>query len=140
MKVWSENYYRIVNRYESTIVGQFFGHTHNDEFEIFYDLEDTSRAVSVAYLVGSVTPYSNLNPGYRIYTMDGFYSNTSWQVLDHDNYLMNLTESNEMTRGVLNSPVWKKEYSAKVKMNIDIKFNFDRNIDEYDFVWSEWHA
>ncbi len=27
---WSENYYRIVNRYESTIVGQMFGHTHNE--------------------------------------------------------------------------------------------------------------
>ena len=32
-------------RYESTIVGQFFGHTHNDEFEIFYDEEDSSRAI-----------------------------------------------------------------------------------------------
>ena len=27
---WSENYYRIVNRYESTIVSQMFGHTHNE--------------------------------------------------------------------------------------------------------------
>ena len=32
-------------RYESTIVGQFFGHTHNDEFEIFYDEKDSSRAI-----------------------------------------------------------------------------------------------
>ena len=32
-------------RYESTIVGQFFGHTHEDEFEIFYDDKDPSGAI-----------------------------------------------------------------------------------------------
>ena len=32
-------------RYESTIVGQFFGHTHEDEFEIFYDDKDPSKAI-----------------------------------------------------------------------------------------------
>ena len=34
----------LMYRYESTVVGQFFGHTHNDEFEIFYDEKDPSRA------------------------------------------------------------------------------------------------
>ena len=37
LQVWSRNYYRIINRFEDTILGQFFGHTHQDEFEIFYD-------------------------------------------------------------------------------------------------------
>ena len=32
-------------RYESTIVGQFFGHTHEDEYEVFYDDKDPSRAI-----------------------------------------------------------------------------------------------
>ena len=31
-------------RFESTIVGQFFGHTHHDTLEIFYDTQNTSRA------------------------------------------------------------------------------------------------
>lgn len=43
LKVWSRNYYKIVSRYESTIVAQFFGHTHFDEFEVFYDPHDLSR-------------------------------------------------------------------------------------------------
>lgn len=40
LKVWSRNYYRIISRYESTITAQFFGHTHFDEFEVFYDPKD----------------------------------------------------------------------------------------------------
>lgn len=37
LKIWSHNYYEIVTRYESTIMAQFFGHTHHDEIELFYD-------------------------------------------------------------------------------------------------------
>lgn len=40
LKVWSRNYYKIISRYESTITSQFFGHTHYDEFEVFYDPKD----------------------------------------------------------------------------------------------------
>lgn len=50
-------------RYESTITGQFFGHTHFDEFQLFYDEETMTRAVGVAYIAPSVTTYINLNPG-----------------------------------------------------------------------------
>lgn len=44
LKVWSRNYYAIINRYESTITAQFFGHTHYDEFEVFYDPNDLSKS------------------------------------------------------------------------------------------------
>lgn len=40
MKVWSRNYYQIIERYESTIKAQFFGHTHADEFAVFYDSKE----------------------------------------------------------------------------------------------------
>ncbi|RMX37741.1 hypothetical protein pdam_00006577 [Pocillopora damicornis] len=40
---WSWNYYRIINRYESTVTAQFFAHTHLDEFEIFYDEKTRKR-------------------------------------------------------------------------------------------------
>lgn len=106
---FSENYYRIVNRYESTIVGQFFGHSHSDEFKVFYDLNNLTRAVGISYISGSVTTYSNLNPNYRIFTIDGPYQNSTFQVLDHETYIMNLTEANLSLKAV-----WNKEYSAKV--------------------------
>lgn len=45
LKVWSRNYYAIINRYEATITAQFFGHTHFDEFEIFYDPNDLGKKI-----------------------------------------------------------------------------------------------
>lgn len=55
------------HRYEGTIRAQYFGHTHHDEFQVFYDLEQPKRATSVAFVSPSVTTYIGLNPSYRIY-------------------------------------------------------------------------
>lgn len=55
----------LLARYENTLAGQFFGHTHVDEFEIFYDEETLSRPLSVAFLAPSATTYISLNPGER---------------------------------------------------------------------------
>ena len=54
------------------MTAQFFGHTHFDEFEVFYDTEDISRPTNIAYIGPSVTPYYDLNPGYRIYYIGEF--------------------------------------------------------------------
>ncbi|XP_072256802.1 sphingomyelin phosphodiesterase-like [Pyxicephalus adspersus] len=97
-----------LHRYESTIAGQFFGHTHVDEFEIFYDEETLSRPVSVAYIAPSVTTYIDLNPGYRVYQIDGEYTNSSHVVLDHETYILNLTEANKQKE----EAQWTFLYSA----------------------------
>ncbi|XP_041360844.1 sphingomyelin phosphodiesterase-like [Gigantopelta aegis] len=122
LKAWSWNYYKIVNRYESTIVAQFFGHTHFDHFEMFYDEVDFKRPVSVAYIAPSVTPFPELNLGYRIYDIDGNYTKSSWAVLDHVNYIMNLTEAN-----LYNKPVWQLEYSVKAAYQMKSLFPSDWN-------------
>lgn len=59
----SEHDLCLLARYENTVAGQFFGHTHVDEFEVFYDEETLSRPVSVAFLAPSATTYISLNPG-----------------------------------------------------------------------------
>ncbi|XP_064099759.1 sphingomyelin phosphodiesterase-like isoform X2 [Macrobrachium nipponense] len=102
---WSREYTRIINRYENIVRGQFFGHTHNDEFEVFHDGE---RPFGVAYVAPSQTPWTGLNPSYRIYTVDGERPDTTRMVLDHDTYIMNLTEAHET-----NATRWHKLYSAK---------------------------
>ncbi|XP_072029445.1 sphingomyelin phosphodiesterase-like [Amphiura filiformis] len=107
-KVWTANYYRIVDRYESTIVAQFFGHTHKDEFELFYDVDTLKRPTNVVYVGGSVTTYSQINPSYRVYTVDGNYSGSSWVVLDHATHILNITEAN-----LTDKPKWQLEYTAK---------------------------
>ncbi|XP_073991231.1 sphingomyelin phosphodiesterase isoform X2 [Rhodnius prolixus] len=107
-RIWSRNYYTIINRYEGVITAQFFGHTHFDEFEVFYDMDDMGRAISIAYVGPSVTPYYDLNPGYRIYYVDGDHEKSTRMVLDHETWIMNLREAN-----LYDYPIWYKEYSAR---------------------------
>ncbi|XP_050666343.1 sphingomyelin phosphodiesterase isoform X2 [Leptidea sinapis] len=108
LKVWSRNYYAIINRYEATITAQFFGHTHYDEFEVFYDPNDLGRATSIAYVGPSVSPYYDLNLGYRIYYVDGDHDATTRLVVDHETWIMNLKEAN-----LFGYPIWYKLYSAR---------------------------
>ena len=73
---WSHEYNRLVRRFRHVIVGQFYGHTHFDEFEVFFARDNKKagkedEAVSVAYLAPSITPINGINPAYRIYTTDG---------------------------------------------------------------------
>ncbi|UYV61789.1 SMPD1 [Cordylochernes scorpioides] len=126
---WSRNFYKIINRYEGTVTAQFYGHTHTDEFEVFYDEETLTRPTSIAYVGPSVTTYEGVNPGYRIYTVDGNYKDSSkftnimigkivkfyWYqlVLDHETYTMDLEEANRNDK-----PVWELEYTAKADLGM----------------------
>ncbi|XP_074007126.1 sphingomyelin phosphodiesterase [Numenius arquata] len=121
LRSWSWNYYRIVNRFEGTIAGQFFGHTHLDEFELFYDEETLSRPVSVAFLAPSATTYIGLNPGYRVYEVDGQYPGSSLAVLDHWTFILNLTEANAPG----GSPRWRLLYGAREALGLPTAFPAD---------------
>ncbi|XP_028396329.1 sphingomyelin phosphodiesterase-like [Dendronephthya gigantea] len=107
LKHWSWNYYKIIDRYESIIMGQFFGHTHQDHFELYYDLNNITRATNIAYIGPSLTTYQNLNPGYRTYTADGSYNESTYAILDHSTYYLDLVSTTK------DNMVWKFEYSAK---------------------------
>ncbi|XP_056449658.1 sphingomyelin phosphodiesterase isoform X2 [Gadus chalcogrammus] len=129
---WSWNYYHILNRYESTITGQFFGHTHVDEFQMFYDEETMTRPVGVAFIAPSATTYINLNPGYRVYFVDGNYKGSSRLVVDHETYILNLTEVNHKRPGYGGavsipdpSPKWSRLYRATEAYGLSTLFPSD---------------
>lgn len=108
-----------IYRYENTVVGQFFGHTHSDQFSVFYDNADyKDRPTNIMYIAPSVTTFSWRTPTYRVYTVDA----VSFEVLDHETYMLNLTEANET-----NKTEWILEYSAKVPI-ICLNLNNDLTI------------
>ncbi|XP_037946445.1 sphingomyelin phosphodiesterase isoform X2 [Teleopsis dalmanni] len=113
LKVWSRNFYKIISRYESTIMAQFYGHTHYDEFEMFYDPHDLSHSTNIGYIGPSVSPYYDLNPGYRIYYVDGDHDTTTRLVIDHESWIMNLKEAN-----LYDYPIWYKLYTARAAYNM----------------------
>ncbi|KAF0378829.1 sphingomyelin phosphodiesterase [Gigaspora margarita] len=99
---------QIVARYKDTIVGQFYGHSHWDEFNVIYDksINDSKEpeAVGVAYIAPSVTSYKNMNPAFRVYEIDKMTK----KILNHYTYSMDLQEANR-----LDKPEWKLLYDAK---------------------------
>ncbi|KAF5392860.1 hypothetical protein D9757_000989 [Collybiopsis confluens] len=67
------NYYdQILQRYKTTIVGQFFGHSHKDQFEIAYSnysQQTAANAVGVGLICPALTPTSG-NPAFKVYDVD----------------------------------------------------------------------
>ncbi|CEP15672.1 hypothetical protein [Parasitella parasitica] len=109
---YANYYYQIIERYAPHVIaGQFFGHTHRrslrDEIQIFYKhaSQESKDAISVAYLGPSITPFPNLNPGFRTYTVD----TGTFEVVDSDTFIAELDKSTAWDQA-LN---WHKEYSAK---------------------------
>ena len=120
---WGREFSKIISRFEGTVMAQFYGHTHNDEFAVFYDTDDSSRPVSVGIVTPSITTYTGLNPGYRIYTVDAGYEGASHRILSHDTYIFNMTAAN--IAGPDQEPIWYKLYSAPEDLGMENLFPAD---------------
>jgi sphingomyelin phosphodiesterase len=113
LKVWSREYHRIVERFATTITGQFNGHTHRDEFHVYYNNSAPEQAVGVAFNGASVTPYDSANPSYKVYSVD----QSTYTLLDYEEWTFNLTLAN--SRPVTETPEWYKLYSFVEAYGVD---------------------
>ncbi|KAK7081097.1 Sphingomyelin phosphodiesterase [Halocaridina rubra] len=138
-RTWSREYNRIIRRYENIIRGQFFGHTHYDEFEVFHE---GGRPIGVAYIAPSQTPWNSFNPAYRIYTIDGDRPDTTRMVLDLSMYIMNLTEAHQT-----NVSRWFELYNAKIDYGMasltsddwhDLGIRMAENRTLFDLYWRNY--
>ncbi|XP_030756670.1 acid sphingomyelinase-like phosphodiesterase 3b [Sitophilus oryzae] len=88
----NKKYLKIVRKFHSIIVGQFFGHLHSDTFRIVY--AENGRPISWAMLAPSITPKRTHNgpnnPGLRIYKFD----KDTGQVFDYTQYYLDLSSAN----------------------------------------------
>lgn len=94
--------------FRHTIRGQFYGHTHNDEFAVIYHPDNLTTPISVAFLSPSATTTTNLNPGYRVYSIDA----STYRVLDHRTVILNMTQANAEARAAADLK-WLREYDAR---------------------------
>ncbi|KAG0362703.1 Metallo-dependent phosphatase-like protein [Gamsiella multidivaricata] len=108
---WSAQYYQVIQRYSPHVIAeQFFGHAHYDEFSVYYQsgIKDAQNAISTAWTGPSVTPYTNINPGFRVYKVD----TGNWNVYDSLTYIADLSQAATWdATGV--TPNWHLEYSAR---------------------------
>lgn len=70
LKTWAREFRRVVDRFRSTISGIFTGHSHKDDFNLFYDRGTATFAVNVAWNGGSTTTITNVNPNYKVYHIE----------------------------------------------------------------------
>ncbi|KAK5451412.1 hypothetical protein LTS15_008176 [Exophiala xenobiotica] len=120
-------FYSIVRRFSpATIAAIFFGHTHQDQLQLFYDylpsslqptedsrkpstLRDTTQVdfnnpLQVSYIGPSITPLTGLNAGYRLYQIDA----KTFSVMGSQTYIANMSNSLLWKR-----PVWEFEYDTR---------------------------
>ena len=100
------------------------GHTHEDQFQIFYDYNSTSlngtlrntnaidinKPLTMGFIGPSITPLTGNNAGYQLYQVDA----KTFEIMGIQTYFANVSESLTWT-----SPVWKYEYDARTTYNVN---------------------
>lgn len=104
-------FYQIVDRYSYSISGIFWGHTHQDQFMIYYANNATDLSAKTAQNVGwigpSVTPLTGLNAGWRFYEVD----TGSYEIMNAHTFFANMSNSHAWEAS--SGPVWEYEYSTR---------------------------
>lgn len=87
---WATVYRALVNRFRNTIKGQFFGHTHKDQFEVVSSLQEGQTPAGVIYVVPGMTSYSYHKPCFRLYEAD----QSTYEILNFYTYCLDVATAN----------------------------------------------
>ncbi|KAL8945853.1 MAG: hypothetical protein Q9183_007994 [Haloplaca sp. 2 TL-2023] len=114
----SDLFYQIVDRYSPHVIANiFFGHTHEDEFMIYYanNASDISaaNALTTGWIGPSITPLTNLNSGFRMYEVD----TGNFDIYDAYTYYANVSTFQTLDPEV-SGPTYEFEYSTRETYDI----------------------
>ncbi|KAG0220411.1 hypothetical protein BGX33_000086 [Mortierella sp. NVP41] len=138
---WADLYYQVVQRYSPHVIAeQFFGHSHLDEFALYYGtspktsgavpLDKTAQnAISTAWTGPSVAPFTTINPGFRVYKVD----TKSWNVFESLTYIADLDQAATWDATGA-TPNWHLEYSARQAYGVHVPIAADKPLSA---AW--WH-
>lgn len=104
-------FYQIVERYSPHVIANiFFGHTHEDQFMVYYanngTVQSAQTALATGWIMPSITPITNLNSGFRLYEVDtgDFNIYNAWTFYSNVSDYPNLHET---------GPTYQLEYSTR---------------------------
>jgi sphingomyelin phosphodiesterase len=114
----AKRYQVLVDRFQNIIRGNFYGHTHYDEFRVLTEYYNKDKVAGIIYTAPSLTTYSFQNPSFRVYEVE----TKSMILKDYYQYRLNLTEANATPD---KDPEWKIVYNAKkvILYNIGIQYS-----------------
>ncbi|PRP89006.1 putative sphingomyelin phosphodiesterase [Planoprotostelium fungivorum] len=113
-------YHDIFHRNKDIIVGQLYGHTHNDQFNLMFTNGMNETATGLILQTSSVTSFGGHQPAFRI-----IHYASDFSFIDYDHYMTNLEAANENDK-----PEWKLEYSARDEYSVK-----DLSPASYDDLW-----
>ncbi|KAF8132234.1 Metallo-dependent phosphatase-like protein [Mycena galopus ATCC 62051] len=107
-------FYQIVDRFSPHVIANiFWGHTHEDHFQIYYSNNGTNMSAETAQVVSwigpSITPLTNLNSGFRVYEVD---SNT-FDILDAYTWTSDVSSFPELDSQLEFRPTYSLEYNTR---------------------------
>ncbi|KAL6304774.1 Metallo-dependent phosphatase [Sparassis latifolia] len=128
-------FYQIVDRFSPHVIANvFFGHTHEDELQIFYANNatniSTDNALSIAWIAPSITPLTNLNSGFRVYEVDS----ATFDVLDAYTFASNVNSFPALDNQSEAGPEYYFEYSTREAYGESIAWGAN---DPLNATW--WH-
>jgi sphingomyelin phosphodiesterase len=127
---WSTRFRALVNRYTNILRGQYYGHTHYDEFKNIKSYRDDELSAGTVWATGSFTAYPLKNPGLRIWELDP----DTWHIWNYEQHRMYITEANNHANLVRKNSnytdaelkatgEWEVSYKFREYYGIDMDFN-----------------
>lgn len=88
---WSVRFRALVNRYTNIIRGQFYGHTHYDEFKNVKSYKEDEKSAGVVWATPSFTSFPRKQPSLRMWEVDS----ETWHLWDYTQYRLYLNKTNK---------------------------------------------
>ncbi|KAF9055914.1 sphingomyelin phosphodiesterase [Panaeolus papilionaceus] len=128
-------FYQIVDRYSPHVIANiFFGHTHEDQLNIFYTNNGTvmsaATAQAVSWIGPSLTPNTNLNSGFRVYEVDS----ATFEIMDAHTWRSDVNSFPALDPQLQFGPTYAYEYNTRQTYGGSI--NWGTN-DPLNATW--WH-
>ncbi|KAI9455924.1 Metallo-dependent phosphatase-like protein [Lactarius psammicola] len=125
-----------VDRFSPHVIANiFWGHTHQDQFSIFYANNATNisaeTALATSWIGPSVTPLTNLNSGFRVYEVDS----ATFDILDAHTWRSDVNSFPALDGQTSFGPTYVYEYNTRATYGTDIS-GWGSN-DPLNATW--WH-
>ncbi|KAN0134393.1 Metallo-dependent phosphatase-like protein [Lactarius tabidus] len=110
----SNLFYQIVDRFSPHVISNiFWGHSHQDQFSIFYANNATNisagTALATSWIGPSVTPLTNLNSGFRVYEVDS----ATFDILDAHTWRSDVSSFPGLDGQTSSGPTYVYEYNTR---------------------------
>ncbi|KAF8481747.1 Metallo-dependent phosphatase [Russula ochroleuca] len=131
----SDLFYQIVDRFSPHVIANiFYGHTHEDQFSIFYANNATNisaqTALTTSWIAPSITPLTNLNSGFRVYEVDS----ATFDILDAHTWWSDVNSYPNLDGQTKFGPTYSYEYSTREAYGTNIPWGAN---DPLNATW--WH-